>query len=488
MSVVRDIRDFFARRKTKEIAPVEGSVVEGRQDWQLLNTGRQFTRDTLNSYLSAAEQGDWRMLHTLFDEMRARDPGLETKLSIAERLVSGAPMTYLPYPPSLRKRSETPEGEAAVAANVARWVTGVMGDPDAGVERAVRFMMSGYWKGIAALEVVIVPGLDGKERIGGLFPIPSQRLRYAPGTMQLLIQRTDDYNSAVPIESYGSSLIVFTPEDHVWNPGRWGLLRRLIGIWLIRVYVPSWWSKGAEQFFNPIRVGKYPKDDKLTRDLLVHALDEMGANAHIVIPNEAGLEMPNVQLAKGADSPHQTLIDWADREQAKLIIGATQPVDVQAGAGSQNSANIQQDTMLMLARSRAHEIATCLRRQLIRPLVASAFGEDVAQKYTPEMMINVEPPPDLLKLATSLKMLFDSGAGEGVPISIIYQGGQVPVPEPGEPTLGIKPLAPGTPGDPTPPSKKAEEGAPATDGGKPDGKKRVPPPIPQPEKKAAGAN
>lgn len=438
------VYEFAAKRRTpKQESPVETAASiaeEGRQDWSVIQTGGEVTKDTINGYIRLAEFGDWTQLHTFFDEMRARDAAIETKLSLAEGLVSGAEMQILPYPSTRRNRTApgavaaSAESDGRRAAEIAAWTSTVIMAPRTRFRQSVKHLMTGFWKGLAALDVVLSPGTDGKDRIEALIPIPSQRFRYAYGSMDLLLQKTTNVNETVPVSSINDRIIVtFSPESHVWNPARRGLLRRALGFFLIRVYLPAWWARGAELFFNPMRIGKYPKGDNQTRDLLVSALSDAGANSFIVIPSEGGMEMAD-QRDRGI-SPHESMLEWTDRELSKLFLGATQIVDVQKGTGSISSTSIHQETVYSIAKARAEMVASCIREQILYPLVARNFGPEDADKYTPELLIKVDPQPDMLHFAVALKTFVDAGAGEAIPRAIINEKGYVPTPEDGEPTL-----------------------------------------------------
>lgn len=450
----------------KPATPTEGGLSLDFKDsvWDrtTVRSGEKILPEQLVQWLRDGESGETGKLHAFYDEMRARCPDVEVETGKAESRLAGGRLQFLPWPESLRSRSkEKPTGDAALANEVATYCKDVVLAPDVRSDKAVTSLAQGFWKGIGAVAPRIVPDpIDPRrEKIVELKPIPSQRFRWDTQSSRLLLQIGENYDDVVDADALVATgeLILLRTEDHVPSPARRGLFRRLLSLAIGLMYGPGWWARFVELNGIPIRVGYHPRGDEAARANLIEGLRSMGAEAFAALPEGAKLEILDAVARSGSSDVHQVYAEFAARTIAKLVNGSSQSTDIQQGSGSKSSASVHEDVADNRHRDRAREVCAVLRSQLVMGLVARRFGWDVAQKHTPEVVLDVDGRPDLLELATAMKTFKEAGAGKAIPLSMVNDRTGIPVPEGDEPTLADTPpaLAPGGPG--VFPGKAAEE-------------------------------
>lgn len=431
-------RLFSFARQDKTPSEDSRPVQEAVEDRWLIPSGYAYKPEDIQQWIIAAQGGDPTSLYAFCDEMRARDTHLQSELGKAERKALGSRIDILPYPAKHRSRvrGKTLTGDAALAAQVAEYCEDTLLAPDVRLEHAARALMNGFWKGLGAFQVIAEP--RARDEKITLLPVPSQRFFCEPNSTTLMVMTTGQRSSAVPVESLGTSLVVFQPDADIPDPARRGLYRSIFPFYAIRTFGPSWWSRFVELFGLPLRKGTFPRDNPSVKSDLITALDRAGNKPWVVVPEGAAVEFVNGVNASNGDI-HPAILDWTAREISKAVLGATQGTDVQKGAGSKASAEVHERVSAELAISRGREVAIVLRQQLLLPLVSRKFGPEVAQRFTPEVAFRTDDRSNLLELSQAVKNFADAGFGEAIPLSLPNELAGIPVPEEGEPTVSKKP-------------------------------------------------
>lgn len=436
-------------KKLDQGTPISG--IGSPEDRTFLPSGQPYKNEDLVNFLTEAEAGDTRRLHAFYDEMRARDLDLENESDKAEQAVAAGRISFLVYPPKLRTRVQgrSPRtGAHAVAEEVASYVRETITAPSVRLRTAIAHLVTADWKGLSAVQSTFRPlGRGNGYAISRLELVPSQRFLYAPSSPELLVQTTERTSDLVPLSSFpAGALVVRQVGLGTPSPARRGAYRRLLGLYVIRAYGPEVWFRFVEQFGAPFRVGKHPLNDQKTRRLLIESFRIAGNSGWAVVPEGAGIDFIATQTS-GGSTVHEQLAEWSSRQIAKLISGATQATDIQKGSGSKASASVHADVALAKTDARAAGVALDLREQLLYPLVAATYGQEIADLYTPELVIKVTPPIDPLVFAEVLEKIVGAGGGDVIPKSAVAEAGVFEAPEPGEPTFE-KPPAPMIPGLP----------------------------------------
>jgi phage gp29-like protein len=455
----------------------DGIVTPDQRDKYLVPSGYVFSPQDVLSYITRAELGDTRFLYAFMDEMVARDTHLMAELGKAKMALTGSSVKILPYPVEFRqakakeaakKRADAakksapqppaPPGTGKPAASfadpptdttaannlpiqIADYIEQQLTAPHVRLDRCIGALSNGIFKGVGGVEVIVEPGKadGGRERLKALNPIPSQRFRYNPFGMELLLQLTGDPTDLVAVTDCGARIAVCVADADKPSPARRGILRTCIAMWVSRMYGPGWWLHFVEVFGSPMRIAKTASNDIDTINLLKAALEELGNTLYAVIPDTAKIELVEASARSLSLPPHQTLMDWNASEISKALLGATQTSQILSGAGSQASATVHMDVFQALTNARAVEIAATIREQIIMPMVERNFGPDAAAKYCPEIVLSTEGKESLDTLGKFCQAIKAAGGGKAVPLSYINEMGDIPVPEEGEPTLDDAP-------------------------------------------------
>lgn len=445
------------------------SFADSVWDRTLVRSGERILAYQLVMWLREAETGDSGKLHAFYDELRARCPDVEVELGKAESRLAAGRLQFLPWPESLRSRAtDAPTGEAKTAADVAAYCKDVVLAPEVRIDKAIVTLAQGFWKSLGAVAPRIIPDpVDPlREKIVSLKPIPSQRFRWSIDSSALLLQNGDNYDDVINADAAVATgeLILLKTEEHVPSPARRGLLRRILPLAIGLLYAPGWWARFVELYGIPVRVGYHPRGDEKARQDTIDGLRTMGAEAYAALPEGAKLEILDAVARSGSSEIHQAYQEFAARTIAKLVNGSSQSTDIQQGTGSRASAGVHETVAEERHRDRAREIAALLRAQLVFGLVLRRFGWEIAQKHTPEVVLDVDERPDLLELATALKTFKEAGAGEAIPLSIVNDRTGIPVPEKGEKTLGAPEPPPGSMPKAGPGESAEDEATPAKKG------------------------
>ncbi len=461
------IQRFAARLlPTKWFKPAESDRYLGTR------IGVRITPTEINHRLQSANIGDTRLLSALKAEMRTVDGDLESHLGKIEGMLLGAPVELA-----------MPVEDDAQAEDVAEDCREQLLDPDLRLDLAVKHALWGLMDGHAGFQMLVER--RGKTfRLTNLDPVPSERFWWPTGQAQLHVQPGDDQGLWMPVEQLGETCPVLVVEGHVLSRDRIGLLRRCLAPWLTKLYGFDWWARSVELTGIPYRKAKYRGGVDLGQ--LETALRTMGSAGYGMFPD--GVDLEFVTQAMGARNAHEDLVGYCDREKAKVLLGATQTAEIQAGSGSKASAGVHERVLEGVVDGYGRQISMFLRAQVLKPLVRMNWGDDAAERLTPVPVIRVKSNADLGELFAALKLAGEAGL-KTIPVKWVHMQAGIPMPEDDEECLArpVPPtpvLPPGGAKLPVPGEdpKDATE-PPETPGEKPDPEDEAEPP--EPSKQAA---
>lgn len=149
-----------------------------------------------------------------------------------------------------------------------------------------------------------------------------------------------------------------------------------------------------ELFGKPWRIIKVNPDADIDADDLEEAdrvIDALGHSSTARLPQGADLEIP--QPGRTAGHVHQSVIDDANREISKLVLGQTGTTDgVPAGLNS-NQTDVMADEQTLILRSDADAIAELLETYLCDATIEVNFGPE-ALDYAPRFVLRYDRPVD----------------------------------------------------------------------------------------------
>lgn len=201
-----------------------------------------------------------------------------------------------------------------------------------------------------------------------------------------------------------------------------GVLRRVIGWWVTKVYAQLWWAEWVETYGQPMRVGRYPAEaTSKQKQELRSFLRMVGRNKWGIFP-----EGVNVQLiesnTQGNVTTFRDLITMASNEIAVAIVGQT-GITTDSAQGSRAKLEtlfeIRQEIVKQVGR-----VVTTGYDRLIEAVLTVNYGPDYIKRLAPKVVLTMERPgslKDLVELFVQLGKL-------GYPISIEQLSEQLGVP------------------------------------------------------------
>ena len=233
------------------------------------------------------------------------------------------------------------------------------------------------------------------------------------------------------------------------------LLRPLAWWWCAGNFSADWLLNAAQLFGLPFRWANYdPGSPQATIDAICGMLQNLGSNGWAAFP--AGVELKFLEASKtGDNSPQADLLDRAEKQMDLLILGQTLTSDTGGsgqGGGSLALGQVHAGVKAGIIQSAANFAASVLNSQLIPSILELNFGDDTeAPSYQPAPA----KAEDTLANAQRDQVLL--AAGVLMPKAWFYSRHDIPLPAPGEETIGGAPPAP-APGNPKSEAAEPNEG------------------------------
>lgn len=277
---------------------------------------------------------------------------------------------------------------------------------------------------------------------------------YATG-QQLRMRDEQDPVDGLELAPY--KFVQHRPRIKTGLPIRGGLARLAVVSFMCKGYALKDWLAFVEVFGMPLRVGKFgPASSPEQKQELLRAVANIGTDAAAIIPDTMTIEFEAVSNNTGGDKLFQGMADWLDKQVSKGVLGQTMTTD---DGASLAQAKVHDEVREDIKISDARQLATSLRRDLVRPLVDLNFGPRPTRKY-PLLRLVYEAPEDLKLLAEALPPFINLGLK--VETSVIRDKFGLPEPEAGAEVLGPPAPPPAPPGKPG-----AKPGGPPPKPGKP---------------------
>lgn len=381
---------------------------------------RGLTPSRLATILDAAEQGELTAQFELFEDMEEKDGHIASEMNKRRRACI---LEWEVVPP---QKSPTP-AEAKAAAQLDELLQEI---PD--FEDVLFDVTDAIGKGFACLEIE----WHRVER----FWLP-KTITHRPqswfvlhrGYRQELRLRTHQHVDGVP----GQALQPFGWLTHVHKAKsgyleRSALFRQLVWTYLFKNYSVGDLAEFLEIYGIPLRVGKYPSSaseaEKLT---LLRALAAIGHNAAGIIPEGMLLEFHNA--ATGDPKAFELMMNWCERNQSKVILGAT----LTSGADGKSSTNalgqIHNEVRKDLRDADVRQLNTTLTRDLVYAVAALNGLAPDGPRRSPQFQLNAQETEDLTAYSEALPKLVSIGVQPTVKWAHEKLG--IPMPQDGEPVL-----------------------------------------------------
>lgn len=363
------------------------------------------TPSKLYQILEAAEQGDLKAQHELFDDMEEKDPQIASDLAKRRQLAAELEWQIVPPDNASSQEKKAAEFCAEVFAGLE-------------VEDLIIELGSAIGHGWANLELPWTR--DGALRL------IEQPIFRPHSWFKLHPERQDELRLRdVSVEGAELWPLGWVQHRHKAKAGyiaRGGLHRVLAWPYLFQNYALGDLAELLEIYGLPARVGTYPRNatDK-EKATLLRAVTSLGHRAAGIIPEGMAIEFK--EAADGKADMFQAMLDWCERSKAKAILGGTLTSGTGEGTNTNALGNVHERGLQSIISSDVRQYAGTINRDILWPLVALNFGiED--RRRAPRFFLDTGEAEDYKLLAESLPVFVDMGAR--VPVWWLHEKTRIP--------------------------------------------------------------
>ena len=213
---------------------------------------------------------------------------------------------------------------------------------------------------------------------------------------------------------------------------RTAMFRQLVWPYLFKNYSVGDLAEFLEIYGIPVRIGKYPsgasEKEKMT---LLRALVGIGHNAAGIIP--AGMELDFLDAATGDPKAFELMLNWCERTQSKVILGATLTSGADGKSSTNALGNVHNEVRKDLRDSDIRQVGSTITRDLLYPLaLLNGLAPDGMRRCS-VFQLDVGETEDMAAYAEALPKLVDIGVQ--IPVQWAQEKLGIPQPEAGEPVL-----------------------------------------------------
>lgn len=385
---------------------------------------RGLTPSRLASILDAAEQGDLVAQFDLFEDMEEKDGHIASEMNKRRRACI---LDWEVVPP---QKSPTPL-EKRNAAQLDELLQEI---PD--FEDVLFDVTDAIGKGFANLEIEW-------HRVEGFWlpktvtHRPQSWFTLHRGYRQEIRLRTHETVDGVlgePLRPFGWITHVHKAKSGYLE--RSALFRQLVWTYLFKNYSVGDLAEFLEIYGIPLRVGKYhsgaSEAEKVT---LLRALASIGHNAAGIVPESMMLEFHDA--ATGDPKAFELMMGWCERNQSKVILGATLTSGADGAASTNALGQIHNEVRKDLRDSDLRQIGTTLTRDLVYAVAALNGLAPDGPRRAPVFSLSAQEREDLQAYAEALPRLVAIGLRPTVKWAHEQLG--IPQPQAGEAVLGLAP-------------------------------------------------
>lgn len=353
---------------------------------------RGLTPSRLNSILIAAEQGDPIAQYELFEDMEERDGHILSEMSKRRRAVSGLSWTITPPRGASAKEKANAQALQEMVESIEDIDSVIFDTTDA------------IGKGFCCQELEW-HRLANQWLPKSITHRPQSWFRLYRGQQQEVRLRDNTADGAV-LQPFG--WVTHTHRARSGYLERVSLFRALVWPYLFKNYSVGDLAEFLEIYGIPMRLGKYQagasEKDKAT---LLRALVQVGRNAAGIIPQ--GMEIDFHETADGDAAAFQLMIDWCERTESKVILGATLTSQADRGSNTNALGNVHNEVRKELKDSDAKQVGATLSRDLLYPIAALNGLAPDGYARCPRLVLDIAESKDIGMFADALPKLVSLG-------------------------------------------------------------------------------
>ncbi len=375
-------------------SPLPGTAPRGRAareikyDGWVDHPGYGLTPDRVVSIFRLAEQGYPQQQCDLFDDLRENDASLRNLFEGRGQAVWGKEWGL---------DADGTEGDSELGAKVLDEALRPLPMVDT-LSHQLEFNPTGW----ACTELDWdVATIGGRRWVVPVWfaNVPARRFRIIPETDELRLLTTTQRT-----------------EGEALAPGKWWVTRRSAirvaraGLMRTAAWYALWkrygtrdWVVFAEKFGIPLPVVKYDTTvEEQGKAVAVEIVENIGNDGGAVMPKEMEIDILKVDRSGDASGTHGGLIEFCNREMAKLINGATLSNDNASGGSSYALGEVHASVRWESVLADAERIQDTFRRHVAEPFMR--FNGLVGRAPMLEIqVVRDQSPKDILEAAAKLK-------------------------------------------------------------------------------------
>jgi len=412
--------------KTKELVESQTSQVASLHHEFANHPVRGLTPAKLASILQQAECGDIRAQCELYEDMEERDGHIFAEMQ-KRKLALQSLDWYLEPPPNPTAQ------EKKITEQANELLQGINDFED-----VIFDMADAIGKSFSCLEFDGWDMASKHERLPkAIIYRPQSWFTINPNDQSEIRLRRDGVMDGEPLNPFG--WIVHKHKTKSGHVARGGLHRVLAWPFLFKNYSVRDLAEFLEIYGLPLRLGTYQSgaSDEEKRTLM-RAVVNIGHAAAGIVPQ--GMMIDFKEAAKGSEGPYNSMTDWCERTQSKVIVGATLTSQADGKSSTNALGNVHNEVRHDLTRADARQVSSTLTRDLVYPLVVLNGLRIDGMHRCPRLMLDCEEPDDIKLYSEALPPLVDIGVP--IPTKHVTNKLRIPEREGDEPILQRKTVTP----------------------------------------------
>lgn len=353
----------------------------------------KITPAKLKSIFEDAENGDLLTQHELFMDIEEQDGDIAANMGTRKRALLTLDWQIVAPRNATAQESQYQQEIDEIFYQFSEF------------ENLIVDLMDAVGHGFSALEIDWHL-LNGKWQPKGFIHRPPSWFRVDKDDHLLL--KTPDNHMGEALRPLG--WIVHVHKNRSIQLARQGLYRTLAWHYMYKHYSVHDFAEFLELYGMPIRIGKYgagaTAEEKRT---LLRALAQIGHNAAGIMPESMNVELHNAANSTGQNNPFLQMVDWCEREIARLILGQT----LTSGADGKTSTNalgqVHNEVRRDLLIADAKLVAQTITKQIILPYLQINIDPNIDESRCPRFEFDTKEYEDLEKFANALPALVSNG-------------------------------------------------------------------------------
>lgn len=373
------------------VEPQTSRVGQLHLEWQG-HPARGLTPSRLSQILVSAEQGDVIAQYELYEDMEERDGHILSEMSKRRRAVSGLNWDVVPPANPTPQEEKDAETLKQLLCEIEDFDNVLFDTTDA------------IGKGFSCQEIEWYR-IDGSWLPKSIVHRPQSWFRLYRGYQQEVRLRDNSADGA-PLQPFG--WLTHTHRARSGYLERASLFRALVWPYLFKNYSVGDLAEFLEIYGIPLRIGKYPPGSgEPEKAALLRALVSIGHNAAGIIPDGMSLDFPDI--ADGDPAAFQLMMDWCERTQSKVILGATLTSQADRGSNTNALGNVHNEVRKELKDSDAKQVAATISRDLVYPIAALNGLAPNGYRRCPRFRLDIAENKDITVFASALPGLVKLG-------------------------------------------------------------------------------